>query len=219
VGGDRSAVASDGVRPATQLRLDVLRTDSGALIDLGGVARHLALRHAELLLLLAAHPRGLHADELGVLLHPGAMSDVTVRAEMSRLRRAVGPLVGQSRPYRLTVPLTTDIAAVRERLTAGDVRGALLAYPGPVLPRSLAPGVEQVRDALMADLRAGVLASSETVVLESWLEREEGADDWQAWERLAEVTVPGTASHTRARGRLELLVRRVGLGPTRHPWR
>lgn len=222
-GGDEQGVPSSSVRagstPAASLRLDVLRPDSGALVGGDGQARHLVLRHAELLLLLAEHPRGLHADELGVLLHPDAMSDVTVRAEMSRLRRAVGDVVGQSRPYRLTVPLVTDVSVVRDRLRAGDVRGALLAYPGPVLPRSRAPGVEQVRDALMAELRAEVVSSSDPVVLESWLDREEGADDWQAWERLVAVTAPGSASHTRARGRLELLVRRIGLGPTRHPWR
>jgi hypothetical protein len=182
-------------------------------------SRALALRHAELLLLLAEHPRGLHADELAVLLHPGAMSDVAVRAEVSRLRRALGPLVGQSRPYRLAAPLGSDLASVREALARGDVRAALDRCPGPVLPRSRAPGVEQVRDALTADLRAAVLSAADAVVLERWLDREDGAEDWQAWERLAALTVPGTAAHARAAGRLDLLVRRLGPGPGAYPWR
>ncbi|MBE9941303.1 GAF domain-containing protein, partial [Cellulosimicrobium cellulans] len=52
-----------------------------------GLDHRLSLRHAEILVLLATHPRGLSADELAVLLHPGELSDVTVRAEVSRLRR------------------------------------------------------------------------------------------------------------------------------------
>ncbi|WP_245993542.1 hypothetical protein [Xylanimonas allomyrinae] len=62
------------------------------------------LRHAEILLLLGDHPGGLGADELAVLLHPGDLSDVAVRAEVSRLRRTVGPLLVGSRPYRLARP-------------------------------------------------------------------------------------------------------------------
>jgi hypothetical protein len=179
--------------------------------------RPLPPRHAEVLLLLAAHPAGLHADELGALLHPGVLSDVTVRAEMSRLRRTVGALVAASRPYRAT-GLTTDLDPVRARLSGGDVLGALLAYPGPVLPRSQAPGVEQLREALVADLRAGVLASRDLLVLETWVDRPDGAEDWQAWERLVELSAPGSATRARARARLALLVRRLGPGPAAHPW-
>ncbi|GIG36443.1 transcriptional regulator [Cellulomonas pakistanensis] len=207
--------AGAGVRA----RLEVLRPGSGVLHTPGAAPRALALRHAELLLLLAEHPRGLHADELAVLLHPGAMSDVAVRAEVSRLRRAGGPLVAQSRPYRLAAALGTDVAAVREALAAGDVRAALDRYPGPVLPRSRAPGVEQVRDALASDVRAAVLHATDPAVLERWLDRDEGGEDWQAWERVVALTPPGSASHARAAGRLDLLVRRLGAGPAAHPWR
>ncbi len=178
----------------------------------------LPLRHAEVLVLLSAHPGGLHADELGALLHPDAMNDVTVRAEMSRLRRTLGPLVGASRPYRLTSGLVTDVTTVQHRLADGDVLGALLAYPGPVLPRSRAPGIEQVRDALVADLRAGVLASRDPLVLETWVDRSDGGEDWQAWERLVELSAPASASRARARARLAMLVRRLGPGPAAHPW-
>jgi hypothetical protein len=98
------------------------------------------------------------------------------------------------------------------------VLGALLAYPGPVLPRSRAPGVEQVRDALVADLRAGVLASRDLLVIETWVDRPDGADDWQAWDRLVQLSAPGSATAARARSRLDLLVRRLGAGPATHPW-
>jgi hypothetical protein len=184
----------------------------------GSPPRPLPLRHAELLLLLHAHPAGLHADQLGALLHPAGLSDVAVRAEISRLRRVAGPLLDASRPYRLTGPLGTDAERVRDRIADGDVLGALLAYPGPVLPRSRAPGVEQIREALVSDLRAGVLASRDLLVIETWVDRPDGADDWQAWERLVQLSTPGSATAARARSRLDLLVRRLGAGPAAHPW-
>lgn len=217
--GDTPALAGPGRADAPAARLEVLRPGSGVLHAAGGPARALSLRHAELLLLLAEHPRGLHADELAVLLHPDSMSDVAVRAEVSRLRRVAGSLVDRSRPYRLATALGTDVAGVREALAAGDVRAALDRYAGPVLPRSRAPGVEQARDALASDVRAAVLHAADPVVLERWLDREEGAEDWQAWERLVAVTAPGSAAHVRAAGRLDLLVRRLGTGPAAHPWR
>lgn len=196
---------------ATTARLEVMRPDSGVLHGPGPGARALSLRHAELLLLLAEHPRGLHADELAVLLHPEAMSDVAVRAEVSRLRRVAGPLLDHSRPYRLAGALSTDVGAVRESLLAGEVRSALDRYPGPVLPRSRAPGVELVREGLAADVRAAVLHAADPVLLERWLDRDEGADDWTAWEQLARLSAPGSVSRARATGRLDLLRRRFGL--------
>lgn len=192
-------------------RLELLRPDSGVLHGPGPGARALSLRHAELLLLLAEHPRGLRAEELAVLLHPGAMSDVAVRAEVSRLRRVVGPLLDRSRPYRLAAELDTDVAAVRSGLAAGEVRSALDRYPGPVLPRSRAPGVELVRESLAADVRAAVLHAADPVLLERWLDRDEGVDDWAAWELLARSSAPGSVTRARATGRLDLLRRRLGL--------
>ncbi|MFF2620848.1 transcriptional regulator [Oerskovia jenensis] len=210
-------------------RLDVLGVSSGVLRAAPGAAAgwpgpgtyatvpdggthaapsgRLSLRHSEILLLLAASPRGLGADELAVLLHPGELSDVTVRAEVSRLRRAVGPLLGGSRPYRLGAPLRTDLDTVRDLLAAGDVHAALTAYPGPVLPRSLAPGVERLRDELAAEVRGAVLASGDVGALGRWLASDEGADDHAAWRRLAALAAPGTPAAARARARLALLDR------------
>ena len=49
-------------------------------------------RHADILVLLSRHPEGLSADHLAVLLDDKDLVVVTVRAEMSRLRRVIGPL-------------------------------------------------------------------------------------------------------------------------------
>lgn len=174
--------------------------------------QQLSLRHAEMLLLLATHPRGLSVDELAVLLHPGDLSDVTVRAEVSRLRRVVGPLLGPSRPYRLAAPVTTDVHDVRRALARGDLLGALAQYAGPVLPRSVAPGVEQLRDELCAELRSAVLASSDAVAVERWVATDEGTEDWHAWQHLMSLCTTGSPPWVRARGRLERLGRSLGPG-------
>jgi len=192
--------------PAARLRV----LGSGeAVLRLAGAPVRLSLRHAEILLLLASHPAGLSADELAVLLSAHDLSDVTVRAEVSRLRRSVGPLMSASRPYRLTAPVPTDADLVRSLLDAGDTSGALASYPGPVLARSVAPGVERLRDELSSDVRAAVLGSREPDVVSRWLASDEGADDWQAWEHLAWLSPRGTPAHARALGRLDLLTRRL----------
>lgn len=187
-----------------------LRVLTPPMVHINGTDLRLSLRHAELLLLLARHPAGLSADELAVLLSEHELSDVTVRAEVSRLRRLVGPLLSESRPYRLTAPLRTDVDMVHALLDTGDVDAALTAYPGPVLARSVAPGVERIRDELAADVRAAVLASPLPGVVSRWLATDAGADDWQAWERLAWLAPKGSPVHVRAVGRLDLLGHRLG---------
>ncbi|MBL0704025.1 helix-turn-helix domain-containing protein [Sinomonas cellulolyticus] len=62
----------------------------------------LTARHFELLALLAEQPHGLESREVLARLK-GVQTEVTVRAEFSRLRKRLGGLI-ESRPYRLTVP-------------------------------------------------------------------------------------------------------------------
>lgn len=214
VPSDRLVTALTGAGAGARVaggRLCVLGPDVPTL-HLGGRDVRLSLRHAEILLLLTQHPTGLTGDELAVQLSDHALSDVTVRAEVSRLRRVVGPLLSQSRPYRLTAPLRTDVDTVRSLLEVGDVAAALSNHPGVVLPRSTAPGVERIRDDLRADLRAAVLASPEPGAVSRWVSSDDGADDWQAWQRLTVLAPRGTPAHVQARGRLDLLARRLA-GP------
>lgn len=165
----------------------------------------LSLRHAEILTLLAAHPDGLTAAELAVLLHPGDLSEVTVRAEVSRLRRAAGHLLADSRPYRLVRPPVTAAAVVRDHLARGDVAAAVAADHGPLLPRSTAPGVEDLREELRAELRTAVAMSRDPAVVEAWTRTDDGASDYRAWQLLLELAPPGSPAGVRARARLEHL--------------
>ncbi|GAA4622221.1 GAF domain-containing protein [Cellulomonas oligotrophica] len=199
------ATIAGGPAPPT-LRLDVLGPHGGTLHTPTG-RRRLTCRHAEILLLLAEHPGGLTGDELAVLLSEHQLSEVTVRAEISRLRRLVGPLLSESRPYRLTSPLPTDLDQVRSALAIDDVPAALAAYSGPVLVRSAAPGVARLRESLSTDLRSSALASRDADLVGRWTTQEEGLDDWEAWQVLARVAPIGSAAHLRAHTRLAQLDR------------
>lgn len=87
-------------------------------------------RHTELLVALATHPDGRTAAELSQDLFDDPTRVVTVRAEMSRLRRSLGPVL-RSQPYRFD-------PAVR-------VAMELPADPARVLPGSSAPVVQALR--------------------------------------------------------------------------
>ncbi|WP_028045635.1 helix-turn-helix domain-containing protein [Cellulomonas sp. URHE0023] len=206
-GGGRLVVRPEGAADAMPaLRVLCARPT----VRIGSVDVRVSLRHAEILLLLARHPDGLSADELAVLLSEQTISDVTVRAEVSRLRRIVGPLLSESRPYRLTARLRTDIDLVRDLLAGGEVNAALSTYRNRVLARSVAPGVERAREELSTEVRAAILATPEPGPVSRWVASDEGSDDWQAWERLARLAPRGTPAHVQALGRLDLLARRLG---------
>lgn len=166
------------------------RSDSLVSVDDGrGAARHLRLspRHSEIVLLLASAARGLSGDELAVLLYEDDSPSSTLRAELNRLRGLLGEDLLASRPYRLAAGLTGDWLAVEAHLAAGDLRTAMRAYRGPLLPRSTAPGVVRLRDNLAHSLRRAVLGSGEADLMSTWTRSAWGTDDYEMWvaQRLA----------------------------------
>jgi hypothetical protein len=114
-----------------------LRLLGGAGAWLDGRPLHLSPRHAEILALLAAAPEGLSAGELGAALHGPGASPTTVRSEISRLRRLLGPALA-TRPYRLVADVDADLLAPA---AAGDPE---------LLPGSAAPGIQRLREARAA---------------------------------------------------------------------
>ena len=183
-------------RPAASARLQVLGRDRALLVTADGRERELAPRHSEILLLLARHPEGLTADALGALLHEEEAARVTVRAEMSRLRRLVGAPLVASRPYRLTVAVTTDADDVRRLLARGAHRQALHRCPGPVLPRSEAPGVVEEREALAGELRAVLLRHAGPELLAEWALRPEVRTDPRILQAALKALPPGSPRRT-----------------------
>ncbi|MEU9115395.1 GAF domain-containing protein [Streptomyces sp. NPDC048483] len=158
-----------------------------ALLTVDGTRLRLGRRHSEIMVLLARHPAGLTGDQLAVLLYgEREMRPVTLRAELSRLRHLVGPLLG-SRPYRLSRPVETDLAAVEAELAVGDVTAALDAYSGPLLPLSEAPGVRRLRGALEDRLRRVLLGTRDPGPLRQWTRTPWGEHDLEIWEALVDA--------------------------------
>ncbi|MEU7189727.1 GAF domain-containing protein [Streptomyces sp. NPDC045369] len=176
--------------PAPAVHLTVLARDE-ALLTTDGRTLRLGRRHSEIVLLLARHPEGLAGDQLATLLYGERdVRPVTLRAELSRLRHVVGPLLA-SRPYRLTRTVETDADAVETDLTAGDLPAALRGYRGPLLPRSEAPGVRRLRSLLEDRLRRSVLTHRTPETLRLWADTPWGEHDLEVWEALAATALPG----------------------------
>ena len=173
-------LAPAGGRPLA--RLTLLGADR-ATLDLDGRATTLRPRLAEILALLCAHPQGMNASALCAALYGDEGSPASVRVEVSRLRKLLGPWIDTER-YRLTCDVETDVRRVEGLLRAGEVREAAEAYPGPLLPDSEAPGIVDAREQLDAWLRQAVMTSGDIDALWAWVNGPTGRDDLVAWKRL-----------------------------------
>ncbi|GAA1959091.1 helix-turn-helix domain-containing protein [Kitasatospora viridis] len=134
------------VRPLTDCRQAVSEQAAGArlVLDLssadhpvvsvrggaGNWSHPLSPRHAELLLLLATHQPGRTAAQLADGLFGDPSRTVTVRAELSRLRRYLGGLL-EHRPYRFAESVQVEVVRPQD------------AYQ--LLPASSAPGIRRLR--------------------------------------------------------------------------
>lgn len=176
-----------------------------ALLDLGGGETELSARHSEILLLLSRHASGLTGEALGSLLHERDASPVTVRAELSRVRRLLGPDLLVSRPYRLCRPLRSDIDEVRALLAKGEHGRALENYAGHVLAGSEAPGVVEVREDLQAEMCSSLEACADRDVHLRWAEHPAWRVDPRALTAVLARLPPNSTRHAGLRGRLHRL--------------
>ncbi|MFG1828506.1 GAF domain-containing protein [Micromonospora chersina] len=183
-----------------------------AELRVAGRRIRLGRRHSELLVLLLDHPEGRTGEQLGLDLYgDDRLHPVTLRAELSRLRRALGEELLDSRPYRLRPAVRADFRTVTELLEHGDPAGALRAYPGPLLPGSDAPGVARLRRLVDGQLRAAVLAAADPALLTAWTATPAGADDLTAWQALARALPPGTPRRPLALARARQLAEEYDL--------
>ena len=123
----------------TQVALDLRNPDAPALHmtgQMGGWRRDLSLRHAEILLALSFRRDGRSAPELAGDLYGDPSRVVTVRAEVSRMRKQfVGLLAAQ--PYRiphsvrLEVQYPADMMRLLPTSTAPVVQAARIEPPNP----------------------------------------------------------------------------------------
>ncbi|MFF2052367.1 GAF domain-containing protein [Leifsonia sp. NPDC058194] len=186
--------------------LRVLGRDTGELTGTNGRTGTLSNRHSELLTLLAWHREGLSAERLAELVYGDAASTVTLRAEMVRLRRAlaaVAPELGPlARPYRLAAPLETDLGGVVDLQRRGAHRAAVAAYGGGPLPGSDAPGLDDLRDDVVARLREALLESGSPDLLIAWGETERGAYDDEIWRAALRALPPHSPRRAQVVARL-----------------
>jgi hypothetical protein len=182
-----------------------------AALTFGGRRRRLGRRHSELLALLLAHPEGRTGEELGFDLYGDDVNPVTVRAELSRLRRTLGPELLDSRPYRLRAELDADFRTVVRLLKRGRTAEALAQYAGPLLPGSDAPGVTRLRRLVDDRVREAVLAGRDRGLLQSWLHSSWGADDLELWEAYAKTLPHDSPPQAMAQSRIRELAVEFGL--------
>ncbi|HET9382394.1 MAG TPA: GAF domain-containing protein [Streptomyces sp.] len=117
----------------TRVVLDLRRPRRWSLEVLGGAGsfcHELSPRHAELMFLLAVHPAGRSASGLAEEMFGDPARRVTVRAEMSRVRRYLGGFL-EHRPYRFC--------------DEAEVEVLFPADPADLLPHSTAPAVTRQR--------------------------------------------------------------------------
>ncbi len=128
-------------------------------------------RQTEILALLALHPDGLSLDQLHAMLYGDhAVTFSTLKAEVSHLRHA---LAGQlaSRPYRLLMPIATDVDHVLSLLRRGDVAAAVEAYGGDLLPGTESPALVEMGDYVAVAVREALLADPQPDAVLHYSER------------------------------------------------
>jgi hypothetical protein len=177
--------AQQDAAPEPGLSLTLL---GAAEARLDGARLLLNRRQSEILAVLALHPQGLSTEQLHAAVYGDqSVTFSTLKAEVSHLRGALSGRLA-SRPYRLTLPVRTDVDRVLGLLRTGQVVAAVEAYGGDLMPGTNSPALIElgeyvavaVREALLADpqpaaaLRYGSLAPYDTEVVEAALRALEG---------------------------------------------
>jgi hypothetical protein len=163
--------------PHRLLSIKALGSEAPGL-RLTGVPLAVTARQAELLIVLAMSPAGLSARSLAGCLYGASAKAVTARAEVARVRRAVGDLVG-AQPYRLTADVRADFLDVEELLARRRVRAAVERYAGPLLPRSRAPAIVARRTAIERALSDAIGTCADSALRTRWERRRRRADGYR----------------------------------------
>ena len=136
----------------------------------------------DILALLARHPEGLSPEALLLLLYGDRGKLGSLKAMLSKLRRHV-PVTRS--PYRLDIAFQADFLMLERYVRKGHLRAGLELYKGPLLPKSDALGVREMRNDLEELLRQAALASQDPEALLSLSERFK--EDLELWEASLEA--------------------------------
>ncbi|MBB4689575.1 helix-turn-helix domain-containing protein [Amycolatopsis jiangsuensis] len=161
----------------------------------------LSPRQFEILTVLALRPDGvdlhrLHADLYG----DQPVTAVTLRAELSKLRRTLGPGVLASHPYRLESDVRCDLSDQLGHLARGRLREALTLQRGDLFATSEAPFLRTMRDEAQTSLRTAVLVSGSPAELVRYAEA--FPDDIEVLERGCARVPSSSPEHAVLAGKL-----------------
>lgn len=149
----------------------VLRLLGTAETWLDGQRLLLNRRQTEVLALLAMHPEGLSLEHLHALVYGDqAVTLSTLKAEVSHLRSALGGQLS-SRPYRLPMPVATDVDLVLSLLRSGRVGAAVEAYGGDLLPGTNSPALNELAEYVAVAVREALLADPQPDAVVRYSER------------------------------------------------
>jgi hypothetical protein len=148
-------------------------------------------RQTEILALLGLHPEGLSLERLHAMVYGDqAVTLSTLKSEVSHLRSALGGQLS-SRPYRLMMPVRTDVEDVLSLLRRGNVKAAVAAYGGDLLPGSNAPALVELADYVAVSMREALLAHPDPTAVLRYVEL--APHDTEVVERC--LAALGTADH------------------------
>jgi len=173
--------------------------DPGLVLSLLGTAEAwldgqrllLNRRQTEILALLGLHPEGLSLERLHAMVYGDhAVTLSTLKSEVSHLRSALGGQLS-SRPYRLMMPVRTDVEDVLALLGEGNVKAAVAAYGGDLLPGSNAPALVELADYVAVSMREALLAHPDPTAVLRYVEL--APHDTEVVER--SLAALGTADH------------------------
>ena len=137
--------------PKPALRLEALGKARVSACFMGG-RTVLGPRHSEILVLLALHPQGMSGKDIAMQLYNAPEKRVTVRAEMSRLRKLLGSTLAAN-PYRLLADVRADFLDVQRLAEDGAINEAHRLYSGTLLPASDVPAIVAARERLEKAVR------------------------------------------------------------------
>jgi len=205
-----TTVSVTGLSPTIRF----LGRDRATLDVSGQTVMTFSPKHSEILALLTSEPAGFTAEALAEKLYGEAASPVTIRAEITRLKKVLKDnavdIDIESMPYRLSPQPETDIKRVSGFIGRGAHRVALAKYPGPVLPGSTAPGIEEIRARLSGHLREVMLQDASVDVLLDYARGQEAIDDQEVWEACLRLLPP------RSPKRAEVVLRLEDIASTRN---
>ena len=151
----------------------------------------------------APTPAATSAETLCADLHGDGGSPGSVRVEVSRLRKLLGPWIDTER-YRLTCDVETDVRRIEGLLAPAGARGARSATPARCCRAPRRPASSASASISTPGCARRCMTSDDAEALWAWVQTPPGEDDLAAQKRLLRTLPfhdPRRSARRRTRGR------------------